>query len=65
MPRCIKKILYVIGVYVFVLVLLALITSNSKCNILSSGSHCSVVDAIYMIMLIPVAIPMAIYEASR
>lgn len=64
MPKFLKYSLYFIGVYALILGWLALITSNSKCTIFSSGS-CGVFDAIYMVMLIPVAIPVGIYEEYK
>jgi len=64
MPKFIKIFLYIIGGYALILGLLSLITSNSKCNILSSGS-CGAMDAIYMVMLIPAVIPMTFYKESQ
>ncbi len=64
MPKFLKYALYFIGGYALILGLLALITSNSKCSILSSRS-CSALDVVYMVMLVPVAIPVGIYDEYK
>lgn len=61
MPKFLKYILYFIGGYAVVLGLISLINTNSKCNIISSGS-CSVLDTIQMVMWIPLVIPSVMFE---
>ena len=61
MPKFLKYILYFIGGYVAILGLISLINTNSKCNIISSGS-CSTFDAIQMMMLLPLVIPSVMLE---
>lgn len=64
MPNFLKYVLYFIGGYALILGLLSLITSNSKCNILSSGS-CGAFDAIYIVMLTPLVIPSVMLENNK
>ncbi|ENV48480.1 hypothetical protein P255_00340 [Acinetobacter brisouii CIP 110357] len=57
-----KKILYFIIGYVLVLSLIALINRHSQCHNIFID-NCSPLDKVQLILLIPVAIPVVVYEA--